>query len=39
MIDSPRKVQLVRSSVTGHQPMNGFWSSDHVVVVSTLKLR
>jgi endonuclease/exonuclease/phosphatase family metal-dependent hydrolase len=39
MTDTPGRVKLVRSSVTGRQPVNGFWSSDHAGVVSTLKIK
>jgi hypothetical protein len=39
MTDTPGRVRLVRSSVTGRQPVNGFWSSDHAGVVSALKIR
>jgi endonuclease/exonuclease/phosphatase family metal-dependent hydrolase len=38
MTDTPDRVRLTRSSVTGRQPVNGFWSSDHAGVVSTLKV-
>ena len=30
------KVRLVSSSVTGRQPVNGYWDSDHAGLVSTL---
>jgi Endonuclease/Exonuclease/phosphatase family len=39
MTDTPGRVKLVRSSVTGRRPVNGFWSSDHAGVVSTLRIR
>jgi endonuclease/exonuclease/phosphatase family metal-dependent hydrolase len=32
-------VKLVNSSVTGRQPVNGFWDSDHAGVFSTLFVR
>jgi endonuclease/exonuclease/phosphatase family metal-dependent hydrolase len=39
LTNAPRKVKLVNSSVTGRQPVNGFWDSDHAGVFSTLRLR
>jgi hypothetical protein len=36
MTDSPAKVSLLGSSVTGRKPVNGFWNSDHAGVFSTL---
>jgi endonuclease/exonuclease/phosphatase family metal-dependent hydrolase len=39
MTNAPSEVRLVNSSVTGLQPVNGFWSSDHAGVVSKLKLK
>ena len=36
MTDSPRKVRLLGSAVTGLVPVNGFWSSDHAGIVSEL---
>jgi endonuclease/exonuclease/phosphatase family metal-dependent hydrolase len=39
LTDSPRKVKLVNSSVTGRQPVNGFWDSDHAGLFSTLRVR
>jgi endonuclease/exonuclease/phosphatase family metal-dependent hydrolase len=32
------KIKLVNSSVTGRQPVNGFWDSDHAGVFSTLNI-
>lgn len=37
MTRDPEKVKLKASSVTGRQPVNGFWSSDHAGVFSALK--
>ena len=37
MTRDPRKVKLKASSVTGRQPVNGFWDSDHAGVFSALK--
>jgi endonuclease/exonuclease/phosphatase family metal-dependent hydrolase len=37
MTRAPRKVKLKASSVTGRQPVNGFWDSDHAGVFSALK--
>jgi Endonuclease/Exonuclease/phosphatase family len=39
MTDAPKKVKLVRSSITGGQPFQGWWDSDHQGLVSTLLLR
>ena len=36
MTDSPAAVRLVSSVVTGLTPVNGYWSSDHAGVTSTL---
>jgi endonuclease/exonuclease/phosphatase family metal-dependent hydrolase len=38
LTDSPRKVTLVRSFVTGLRPVNGYWSADHAGVVSVLRI-
>ncbi len=38
MTNAPRKVTLVNSSVTGRQPVNGFWDSDHAGLFSTLSV-
>jgi endonuclease/exonuclease/phosphatase family metal-dependent hydrolase len=38
MTRDPAEVTLVSSSVTGIQPVNGFWSSDHAGVFSALEL-
>ncbi len=37
MTRSPRNVKLKSSSVTGRQPVNGFWNSDHAGVFSALR--
>jgi len=34
----PKVVKLIGSSVTGRKPINGFWSSDHAGVFSSLRL-
>jgi hypothetical protein len=39
MTDSPRRVKLIRSLVTGRRPVNGFWDSDHAGLFSVLRLR
>jgi hypothetical protein len=39
LTNDPQTIRLVRSTVTGLQPANGFWSSDHAGLVSALKLR
>ena len=36
LTNSPDRVTLVSSSVTGRQPVNGYWDSDHAGVASTL---
>jgi endonuclease/exonuclease/phosphatase family protein len=36
MTDSPKRVKLVSSAVTGRHPVNGFWDSDHAGTVSEL---
>ncbi|HET8955404.1 MAG TPA: endonuclease/exonuclease/phosphatase family protein [Solirubrobacterales bacterium] len=36
MTRDPKKVKLIASSVTGRQPVNGFWDSDHAGVFSSL---
>ena len=38
MTRDPKQVKLIASSVTGRQPVNGFWSSDHAGVFSSLWL-
>jgi endonuclease/exonuclease/phosphatase family metal-dependent hydrolase len=39
MTNAPKKVRLVRSSVTGRKPVNGFWDSDHNGLFSALTVR
>ncbi len=36
LTNAPNEVGLVTSSVTGRQPVNGYWDSDHAGLVSTL---
>jgi endonuclease/exonuclease/phosphatase family metal-dependent hydrolase len=38
MTNAPKKVKLVNSTVTGRQPVGGFWDSDHAGTFSTLAL-
>lgn len=38
MTNKPKKVKLVSSGVTGRNPVNGFWDSDHAGLFSALKL-
>jgi endonuclease/exonuclease/phosphatase family metal-dependent hydrolase len=38
MTRDPKKVKLITSSVTGRQPVNGFWDSDHAGLFSSLWL-
>jgi hypothetical protein len=37
MTNDPQHVGLVNSAVTGRQPINGFWDSDHAGLFSTLR--
>ena len=37
MTSAPAQVTLLRSTVTGLQPANGFWDSDHAGVFSALR--
>jgi len=37
--DTPRRIRLIRSAVTGQNPVNGFWSSDHAGLFSSLRFR
>jgi endonuclease/exonuclease/phosphatase family metal-dependent hydrolase len=39
MTADPNKVKLLDSSVTGRQPVNGFWDSDHAGLFSKLRVR
>ena len=39
MTSAPKKVTLVKSSLTGTKKSGGFWDSDHQGLVSTLRLR
>ena len=39
MTDAPRKLGLLRSSVTGLEPVNGYWNSDHAGLFSALRWR
>jgi endonuclease/exonuclease/phosphatase family metal-dependent hydrolase len=38
MTADPKKVKLIKSSVTGRSPVNGFWDSDHAGLYSSLKI-
>lgn len=38
MTDSPTKVRMLNSSVSGLTPVNGFWNSDHAGVYSLLRI-
>jgi hypothetical protein len=38
MTGSPKRVRLVRGSVTGRRPVNGFWDSDHAGLFSALRV-
>lgn len=38
MTSSPDKVLLLNSEVTGRQPVNGFWDSDHAGMFSSLEV-
>jgi endonuclease/exonuclease/phosphatase family metal-dependent hydrolase len=39
LTDSPKRVRLGSSSVTGRHPVNGFWDSDHAGLFSALRVR
>jgi endonuclease/exonuclease/phosphatase family metal-dependent hydrolase len=39
MTNRPNKVRFRRGAVTGREPVNGFWSSDHAGLYSLLNLR
>jgi hypothetical protein len=39
LTNAPQAIGLVRSFVTGRQPVNGFWDSDHAGVFSNLLVR
>lgn len=38
MTRNPKQIKLVKSSVTGRKPANGFWDSDHAGLFSELKI-
>jgi endonuclease/exonuclease/phosphatase family metal-dependent hydrolase len=38
MTRDPKQIKLVKSSVTGRKPTNGFWDSDHAGLFSELKI-
>jgi endonuclease/exonuclease/phosphatase family metal-dependent hydrolase len=38
LTDTPRKVKRLSAAVTGRQPQNGFWNSDHAGVFSKLRI-
>lgn len=38
MTSDPKQIKLVKSSVTGRKPTNGFWDSDHAGLFSELKI-
>jgi hypothetical protein len=39
MTRDPKRIKLKRSSVTGIQPQNGFWDSDHAGLFSSLTFK
>jgi endonuclease/exonuclease/phosphatase family metal-dependent hydrolase len=39
LTDTPKKVKLVNSSVSGRTPVNGYWDSDHAGLFSTLSFK
>ena len=39
MTDTPKKVKLVSSAVTGRQKQNGYWDSDHAGLFSSLLIQ
>jgi endonuclease/exonuclease/phosphatase family metal-dependent hydrolase len=38
MTNDPKQIRLVSSTITGRQPVNGFWDSDHAGTFSVLTL-
>jgi endonuclease/exonuclease/phosphatase family metal-dependent hydrolase len=38
MTRDPKQIKLIKSSVTGRKPANGFWDSDHAGLFSELKI-
>ena len=38
LTSAPKSIKLVNSSVTGRNPVNGFWDSDHAGLFSTLSI-
>src|SRR3954454_14839195 len=38
MTNAPKKVKLLKSTITGRLPVNGFWDSDHAGVFSVLRV-
>jgi endonuclease/exonuclease/phosphatase family metal-dependent hydrolase len=38
MTNNPSKITLISSAVTGRQPVNGFWDSDHAGLFSALNV-
>ena len=39
MTDDPAHIKLVRSTVTGRHPYNGWWGSDHAGTASVLNFK
>jgi len=39
MTRDPKQVKLKASYVTGRQPLNGFWDSDHAGLFSALRFK
>ena len=39
MTNTPKRITLVRGTVTGRKRVNGFWNSDHAGLASLLRLR
>jgi endonuclease/exonuclease/phosphatase family metal-dependent hydrolase len=39
LTDSPTRVEMLSSSVSGLAPVNGFWNSDHAGVYSLLRIK
>jgi endonuclease/exonuclease/phosphatase family metal-dependent hydrolase len=38
MTNKPKKVKLLKSTITGRNPVNGFWNSDHAGIFSSLRV-
>ena len=39
LTNRPKQIRLIKSTVTGRSPVNGFWNSDHAGLFSSLRFR